>query len=417
MGKTKNGVIQISNINSKMDIPFHNGIESNQIKEDSKINESSLINLSQCTKENTQISKFSKIPEKKFYTRQKVNKGPWTSNEDKLLKEYVQKNGAKKWHLCAEFIKNRTGKQCREHWKNCLNPDLIKGNWTYEEDLLIMVFYLKCNGSWKEMIHLFNNRTENSIKNRFYSQLRKIASNDSENTSKKRSSKIDLEHLLKYLQEGIAEAKLIYMSRNKLSEEEYNKYIKKMEIKFNNKKKEKKKKKGKKKEYSINKKNKYNLLGKKREKNSPNKIPEKPNDIANIEDINLVNDENIKTTGLTNNNSNKEDNKNEEIKGTSNKKESKSTFDSLYKMVPEEDDINFNNNINSFLEINQMNLMNDNSFIFSESNEDEKVDESLENSVENSVHFFPNYEQEILNRRNSDIISRINYNIFPFEKR
>lgn len=417
MGKTKNEVIQISNINSKMDIHFHNDIESNQIKEDSKINESSLINLSQCTKENTQISKFSKIPEKKFYTRQKVNKGPWTSNEDKLLKEYVQKNGAKKWHLCAEFIKNRTGKQCREHWKNCLNPDLIKGNWTYEEDLLIMVFYLKCNGSWKEMIHLFNNRTENSIKNRFYSQLRKIASNDSENTSKKRSAKIDLEHLLKYLQEGIAEAKLIYMSRNKLSEEEYNKYIKKMEIKFNNKKKERKKKKGKKKEYSINKKNKYNLLGKKREKNSPNKIPEKPNDIANIEDINLVNDENIKTTGLTNNNSNKEDNKNEEIKGTSNKKESKSTFDSLYKMVPEEDDINFNNNINSFLEINQMNLMNDNSFIFSESNEDEKVDESLENSVENSVHFFPNYEQEILNRRNSDIISRINYNIFPFEKR
>ena len=89
----------------------------------------------------------------------------------------------------------------------------------------------------------------------------------------------------------------------------------------------------------------------------------------------------------------------------------------MYKIVLEEDDININNNINSFLEINQMNLMNDNSFIFSESNEDEKVDESLENSVENSVHFFPNYEQEMLKRRNSDIISRINYNIFPFEKR
>ena len=60
----------------------------------------------------------------------------------------------------------------------CLNPELVKGEWTSEEDFLIMYFYEQCNGSWKKIIPLFNGRTENSIKNRFFSQLRKIATKD-----------------------------------------------------------------------------------------------------------------------------------------------------------------------------------------------------------------------------------------------
>ena len=56
---------------------------------------------------------------------------------------------------CGNFVKGRSGKQCREHWNNCLNPDLIKGDWTEEEDFLIMFFYEKCKGSWKKIVPLF----------------------------------------------------------------------------------------------------------------------------------------------------------------------------------------------------------------------------------------------------------------------
>ena len=60
-----------------------------------------------------------------------------------------------------------------KHWNNCLNPQLIKGDWIPEEDFLILLFYQKCNGSWNKIIPLFNGCIQNSIKNGFYAQLRK----------------------------------------------------------------------------------------------------------------------------------------------------------------------------------------------------------------------------------------------------
>ena len=115
---------------------------------------------------NKKQSKSKRIP---------IKKGQWSLEEDKLLIEWVKKNGTKNWEACGRFVQGRKGKQCREHWNNCLNPGLVKGEWTEEEDFLIMFFYEKCNGSWKKIVPLFNGRIENAIKNRFYSQLRKHA--------------------------------------------------------------------------------------------------------------------------------------------------------------------------------------------------------------------------------------------------
>ena len=70
-------------------------------------------------------------------------KGPWTPQEDAKLFEWVKTQGATKWTLCSETIPGRSGKQCREHWNNSLNPDVKKGLWNTEEDFLIMTFYKK----------------------------------------------------------------------------------------------------------------------------------------------------------------------------------------------------------------------------------------------------------------------------------
>ena len=73
-----------------------------------------------------------------------LKKGQWSSQEDKLLNQWVKLNGPKNWEACGRFIHGRKGKQCREHWNNCLNPELKKGFWSPEEDFLIMFFYEKC---------------------------------------------------------------------------------------------------------------------------------------------------------------------------------------------------------------------------------------------------------------------------------
>ena len=59
---------------------------------------------------------------------------------------------------------------------NTLNPSLKKGKWTDEEDDLIFKLYLQHGSSWSKIGKLVPDRTENSIKNRFYSTLRRIKS-------------------------------------------------------------------------------------------------------------------------------------------------------------------------------------------------------------------------------------------------
>jgi len=372
-----------------------NGI-SKKKDEGSELIKSSSINVSKNTKDNIQ-----KLKDNKFYVSQEINKGPWTPEENHIIFDYVKKFGEKNWNKCAEFIKNRTGKQCREHWKNCLNPNIKKGDWTLEEDLFIMIFYKRCHGSWRELIHLFENRTENSIKNRFFSELRKIAANEL-NINKKKSSKMDLNNLVKYLDKGIEVAKSNFMTKNKMSEEDFKNYLKKIENKLNNKRKDKKKKK------KIINNNNYNLLGKKREKNLNEKNKEIKIEEKVIEKkIKEEANESTKTSELSNHNL---------IKKEESKKENKEIKDN--KMIKNEqyygqdssDESDDYNNINSFLEINQKNALN-NSLNYLEQNEFENMEETFGNSEENFKESFKSYEPEYI-RTNSDIISRLSKNYF-----
>ena len=57
---------------------------------------------------------------------------------------------------------------------NNLGPGIKKGNWSEEEDEKIFNLYIKYGSSWSRIAKYIAGRTENSIKNRFYSTLRKI---------------------------------------------------------------------------------------------------------------------------------------------------------------------------------------------------------------------------------------------------
>lgn len=184
------------------------------------------------------ISFTSKNSSKSIQSEKQIlNKGPWTDKEDQLLRNWIEKNGASNWTKCSEYIKGRTGKQCREHWNNSLDPKLIKGQWTSEEDLLIMIFYEKYGGSWKKIIPIFEKRTENSIKNRFFSQLRKIASKNQRSKKKEYSYNLGLKDLKNFLPLATDMAKKKFFDENIMSEKEFDEYIIKIDNMVKNKKK------------------------------------------------------------------------------------------------------------------------------------------------------------------------------------
>lgn len=68
-----------------------------------------------------------------------VKKGPWMPEEDKKLVDFIQLHGQGSWrNLPKKAGLNRCGKSCRLRWTNYLRPDIKRGNFTEEEEQMII---------------------------------------------------------------------------------------------------------------------------------------------------------------------------------------------------------------------------------------------------------------------------------------
>jgi transcription factor MYB, plant len=74
-----------------------------------------------------------------------MKKGPWTDEEDRTLVEHIQKHGGghvSSWrNLPKAAGLNRCGKSCRLRWTNYLRPDIKRGNFTDDEERLIIALH------------------------------------------------------------------------------------------------------------------------------------------------------------------------------------------------------------------------------------------------------------------------------------
>lgn len=82
----------------------------------------------------------------------------------KIVKDMEIKFPCKRWSV----------EECKERWNDITDQYVSKHPWTEQEEIEMLIGYRKYRNKWSSISQALNKRDNNTIKNRFYSILRKI---------------------------------------------------------------------------------------------------------------------------------------------------------------------------------------------------------------------------------------------------
>ncbi|XP_020203788.1 transcription factor MYB30 [Cajanus cajan] len=103
-----------------------------------------------------------------------VKKGPWTPEEDIMLVSYIQEHGPGNWRAVpTKTGLSRCSKSCRLRWTNYLRPGIKRGNFTEQEEKMIIHLQDLLGNRWAAIASYLPQRTDNDIKNYWNTHLRK----------------------------------------------------------------------------------------------------------------------------------------------------------------------------------------------------------------------------------------------------
>ena len=111
--------------------------------------------------------------------------------------------GTIKWSEIAAHLPGRLGKQARERWFNHLDPTLKKDAWTEEEHKTLMDAQASMGNRWTEIAKLLPGRSENAVKNRWNSTMRRRKNMEDSNGSSEKGSRRRYCHFFNFFRQCI----------------------------------------------------------------------------------------------------------------------------------------------------------------------------------------------------------------------
>jgi hypothetical protein len=102
----------------------------------------------------------------------------WSADEDHAVLSILAEVGSPRWREIATILKRRCGtgkspKQCRERYRNYLNPTYSITEWGLNEKTLFIVLHKVLGNKWSQMTQYMEKRSDIAIKNHFYCLIRK----------------------------------------------------------------------------------------------------------------------------------------------------------------------------------------------------------------------------------------------------
>jgi hypothetical protein len=102
----------------------------------------------------------------------KATRNPFSIEEDRAIMTFAATHGPQNWSILAAELSTRTAKQCRERWRNHLNPKFSRAPWTAEEDRILAARHRELGNRWAKIAAFLPSRSEALVKNRWHNSVK-----------------------------------------------------------------------------------------------------------------------------------------------------------------------------------------------------------------------------------------------------